>query len=171
MTQESSEIFRAFHGWQGMEQQISFIQLRESAIKERFPPVLLITGQSGLGKRRMAHFVAALGVCETRSGCGQCAPCQRILKQTQEEVLSYTGDEKFTVEDAQNSQMHLSYLPNQVPGSKPMFRSLIITDAERMTLQAANRLLKTLEEPGQNVLILLVTSRTHRLPVTIRSLV
>ena len=49
------------------------------------------------------------------------------------------------------------------------YRIAILDEADKLTISAANSLLKTLEEPGQNVLILLVTSRTHRLPVTIRS--
>ena len=50
-----------------------------------------------------------------------------------------------------------------------VYRVAVIEQADQLTLAAANSLLKTLEEPGQNVLIVLTSARAHRLPVTIRS--
>ena len=49
------------------------------------------------------------------------------------------------------------------------YRIAVIEDADKMPVQAANSLLKTLEEPGRDTLLILVTSHPHRLPVTIRS--
>ena len=49
------------------------------------------------------------------------------------------------------------------------YRVAIIEQADYLTISAANSLLKTLEEPGTNILILLVSARPYRLPVTIRS--
>jgi DNA polymerase-3 subunit delta' len=49
------------------------------------------------------------------------------------------------------------------------YRVALIEDADKMPVNAANSLLKTLEEPGQNTLLMLVSSHPHRLPITIRS--
>jgi DNA polymerase-3 subunit delta' len=49
------------------------------------------------------------------------------------------------------------------------YRIAIIEQADQLTLAAANSLLKTLEEPGKEVLMILTSARSHRLPVTIRS--
>jgi DNA polymerase III delta prime subunit len=143
---------------------------------ERLPPVLLLDGRSGLGKRRLAAALAALNVCDapTAAGpCGRCRGCAWLLAGEHPEVLwlerpgSGSGGkaEPYTVADADALQEHLALMPSE--GAKR--RIVVMVDADLLTLQAANRLLKTLEEPPPAGLIVLTTSRRRQLPATVLS--
>lgn len=141
-------------------------QWRVLAAAERLPSVLLLTGRDGIGKRLLLAALAALHTCATASACGECDGCRLTLAGAHPEVLWLANDgTAIAVDDAANLQEHLSLSP----GNGARYRLVVIEDCDRFTMGAANRLLKTLEEPAPAARILMSTSRPSALLATIRS--
>lgn len=130
------------------------------------PQVMLLTGRAGIGKRSLLAALAALDGCASQSACGSCESCQWLLQGAHPEVLWVeTQDERLTLDDAARVQEHLSF---RAEGGRRA-RLAVIVDADKLTRQAANRLLKTLEEPPLGGRILLSTSRIDALLPTVLS--
>ncbi len=144
-------------------------------------------GPEGVGKEKAAFALAQALVCETGGAraCGKCSACQRAVTLADEEprvplhpdvVLvgrgvypqSIIGSSEATgISVEQIRRVVLSragYPPHE--GRALVF---IVRDAHELTIQAANSLLKTLEEPGDKNHFILLTSRENRLLDTIRS--
>jgi DNA polymerase-3 subunit delta' len=142
-------------------------------------------GPAGVGKELTAFRLAAALVCEKGGlGCDQCSACRRALSLSDDEpqvplhpdvVLigrgvyrSVTGQAEATgigIEQIRRVvQPRIGYTPHE--GRALVF---IVREAEELTPQAANALLKTLEEPPRQTYFVLVSSRPHRLLDTIRS--
>ena len=141
---------------------------RAVARSGRLPFVILIHGRAGLGKRGLAAGVVAGLRCEAAGdvACGDCAPCRELRAGRDQDVLWLAGrDEKLGVTAADAVQEHLSVAP--APGSPR--RVVVISDCEQLSRDAANRLLKTLEEPPPRALIIMTTSRVDRLLPTVLS--
>jgi DNA polymerase-3 subunit delta' len=173
-------------------QEHSWTQL--AARRERLPHALLIHGPAGIGKLALAEHFAQSLLCEavdaTRAPCGQCDGCRWYLagshpdfRRVEPEALA-RQPEISAEEDA----------PRQAParGSKPSTeikveqvraldgflnlrshragrRVALVHPAEDMNLNAANALLKSLEEPPADAVFLLVSHRPSRLLATVRS--
>ncbi len=134
----------------------------------RMPHVTLLEGRSGIGKSRLLAALAALHVCEQRSACGSCGQCKALQAGLHPEVLwldDPAGTGKLPLELIGELQEHLSLSP-----APPVrYRLAVLVDADRLTPQAANSLLKILEEPPPAARILLSTSRPKALLDTILS--
>ena len=157
--------------------------LRRAAAAGRLHPSLLLHGPEGVGKRLAAFALAAALNCAKSpgEGCGDCPPCRRILK-------GY-GETKLKGTDARRAPGHhadvLYYPPRRrhilieqvqdlcrEAGFRPFEgrrRVFLLDPAERMTREAANALLKTLEEPPPSLTLILLTTNPDALPATIRS--
>ena len=147
--------------------------------KQRMPHALLIQGGVGIGKQQFADDLAAALLCNSpladQQACGECRGCKLLQAGTHPDFsrIMPTGSEKSTsdnpvknirIDDIRDLCAKLN-TTSQLEGS----RVVVIEQAERILLAAANALLKTLEEPGADTVILLVCSKPHRLPITIRS--
>jgi DNA polymerase-3 subunit delta' len=142
-------------------------------------------GIAGVGKAKVALRFAQALVCERGAlGCGECSACRRAITLSQDEpqvplhpdvvfvarglYRSVTGTAEATgisVEQIRRVvQTRIGFSPHE--GRALVF---IIEDADELTLQAANSLLKTLEEPPSRTHFVLLTSRPNRLIDTIRS--
>lgn len=142
-------------------------------------------GPAGVGKELTAFSLAAALVCENSPlGCGDCSACRRASTLSEDEprvplhpdvVLIGRGVYRSVTGQAEASgigidqirrvlEPRIGYSPHE--GKALVF---IVRDAEELTAQAANALLKTLEEPPKKTYFVLVTSRPHRLLDTIRS--
>lgn len=110
-------------------------------------------------------FVKAV-LCERQDGdaCGICTACRKFEAQNSEDVSVIGGD--GTVRDKDIEMLIQTAMKKSYTGH-PLF--LIVRNAERMTLRAQNRLLKTLEEPPSGVRILLLAENAELLTPTIRS--
>jgi hypothetical protein len=137
--------------------------LNKLLISPTMHPVLLLHGPSGLGKSRLALWCAAVFLCEARTGCGQCANCKEVLAGFHPDVLVLHQQEGESIKTSEVTglQENLSTL------SSSGFRIALITDCDRFTPEAANRLLKSLEEPDSQTRFILTTSRPKALPPTI----
>lgn len=138
---------------------------------DHLPHALLITGSDGIGKDDFAHLLANSLLCEQIDAqgyaCGECQSC-RVRKSgahpDYKVVELPEGKQQIPVNAIRELTDFLS-LSRSYGG----YRVVIISPADKMNVNAANSLLKSLEEPPSTTMILLVASRMSRLPATIRS--
>ena len=134
-----------------------------------FPQSLLITGEQSIGKSIFANDVAKSILCLDRKGqkaCGYCQSCLWIDKNSHPDYLSIASEEKshFIKVDQIRQLIQFAQMTSET-GRKV----IVIHNAHEMNLNAANALLKTLEEPVNNCYLILVTSYPKQLPITITS--
>lgn len=171
--------------------------LRRAVERDRLPHALMFAGPEGVGKATLAVLLAQVVNCPVsqRGGaCGSCPTCRRILAVLEArnlECLNPKGsvpcggcrncktiagqhpdirfvrpDEKTTISVKQVRAMinEISYQPFEA-----RYRVNILDPADQMRQEAMNSLLKTLEEPPSQTIIILVTTSPFLLPITIRS--
>lgn len=130
----------------------------------------MIIGSSGVGKRVLADWLAARLLCrDVRAGdpCGECESCRLLPSATHPDFfrLAPEPEKKEIRVDQVREFIESLFLTSSLGGA----RIGLIDPAERMNRNAANALLKTLEEPAPGVWLILVSDEPDRLPVTIRS--
>ncbi len=132
----------------------------------------IIEGPEGSGKKTISRLIASALACENRFDegfslpCGKCNNCRRIEKNISSDVVWITKEDKATigVEAIRNIRRNLYVTPND-----SYVRVYIIDSAEKMTVQAQNALLLSLEEPPSFVTFILLTSDSKKLLETVRS--
>ncbi|ENU79978.1 DNA polymerase III, delta' subunit [Acinetobacter sp. ANC 3789] len=144
-------------------------------LTQRFPDIghgLLFYGKQGCGKDAFVeHFVAWL-LClnkQTHGACGQCGSCQWLKSDTHPNYVSISTDEDNKKANAQIKIEKIRELLPFVQQTVDGWRVIVIQPAEALNIASANALLKTLEEPGERVVIILVAEHFLKLPATIRS--
>lgn len=137
----------------------------------RLPHALLITGRPGLGMLELAEHLAGMLLCNAptadRQPCGQCPACTRLAAGTHPDFLQVTPDEDATAIKVDQVRALSEALSLCAHGQG--FKVAIVSPADMLNINAANSLLKTLEEPSDNTVLVLVSDRPARLPATIRS--
>lgn len=137
---------------------------------DRVGHALLLQVSPGLGGEWLATWLAARLFCTAdrgRSPCGQCLNCRRVLANEQPDLLRLQPIEdskEIRIDQVREMVAELS-LTSHGRGRKVA----ILCPAEKLNRNAANALLKTLEEPAGSSLLLLVTGEPSRLPVTVLS--
>lgn len=135
--------------------------------KGRLASGLLFAGPSGVGKKFAARGLAQVLVCERgnpREACGECGPCIRVEKGQSEDLLEIAPDgANIKVEQVRDI---IQFISLQKLGRA---RVVIIDQAHLMGPQAANALLKSLEEPPPGTYFILVTASAGAMLATIRS--
>lgn len=127
----------------------------------------MFVGPRQTGKTKTAMALAQLVNCEVLQGqpCGQCPSCLKIAHGNHPDVMVIEHDEgSIKIEQIRTLLTSL-----QLKAFEAKTKVFIIRDVELMTLQAANSLLKTLEEPAANSLMILTTSVPEANLDTIRS--
>jgi DNA polymerase III subunit delta' len=124
----------------------------------------IFSGPEGIGKKRVALALAQEANCKQSPACGECAECLRFSVVPNEGYLLIepTGD-KIKIEQVRDVVEYLSLR------SRLKDRFIIIDQADSLTTQAANALLKSIEEPPEGVHFILITSNVAMLLPTIRS--
>ena len=135
----------------------------------QLPHAALITSVSGVGLASVASSLCATLLCErdNDSPCRECSSCSRVSAGTHGDyrwVEVAEGKASIGVDQIREAGDFVTKTAGY--GSQKI---LVISDAEKMTAGASNALLKTLEEPQGNSLIVLLSQRTWLLPATIRS--
>jgi DNA polymerase-3 subunit delta' len=160
-------------------QQSQWQQIAQLITANRLPHAIFLQGNQGLGKADFAISLANAVLCKQptadHQACGVCQSCLLLAANTHPDLYHLkpvpaenTKSKKpalnIRIDDIRNLCARLSQT-SQYGG----YRVAILEQADQLTLAAANSLLKTLEEPGRDVLLILSSARPHRLPVTIRS--
>ncbi len=153
--------------WQASQWQGLVKRQRERGL----PHALLFTGRAGLGKTAMARGLAQFILCEQPGkqdvACGVCRACQLFAAGTHPDftVIEPEEEGKAIGVDAIRSLSRSQSLKGQYAGGKVV----LLTPADRLNANAANALLKTLEEPTPGTILILCTDRPMSLLPTIRS--
>lgn len=153
--------------WQTTE----WAQLYRQRNANRMPHAVLLSGPDGLGKLQFARTLAYGLLCRSPidqgGACGHCDACKLLAAGTHPDFLFLAPEspEKAIKVDEIRQLCQALTLTSQYEG----YKIALIASADNMNVNAANSLLKTLEEPGANTLLILVSSKSYRLPVTIRS--
>lgn len=136
----------------------------------KLPHGLLITGEAGLGKTLMATAFARLALCRSPAdgiACGHCAGCAQFDAGTHPDYNRVEIEEEKSSISVEQIRGLIGDL--QLKSGHGGRKVALIGPAEAMSIAAANSLLKTLEEPPADTLLLLVTAAPGRLPATVRS--
>jgi DNA polymerase-3 subunit delta' len=144
-----------------------YAQLRQQS---RMPHALLVTGLPGVGKSAFADRLAALLVCEDSAGtvpCGRCSACHLFAAGTHPDLFRVTPEEDSSVIKIDQVRRLGEGLALSHHGAG--YKVAVLEPAEALNINAANSLLKTLEEPADKTVLILVSAQPGRLPATIRS--
>jgi DNA polymerase-3 subunit delta' len=146
-------------------------RLNRTRVQGRLPHALLISGQEGVGKRLLAEQLAHSLLCEQAAAdgqpCGQCAACGWLRAGTHPDLLWLVPEEAGKAIKVDQVRALISELCMTSHAGR--YKVAVIQPADAMNRNAANSLLKTLEEPTDNTLLVLLTALPGRLPATIRS--
>ena len=163
----------------GQERAIEF--LRRAVITGRIGHAYAFVGPSGVGRKLTALALGQWLLCPAHSpltrtlspegrghgegACGQCPACKKVERLVHPDLHLITPDgQNIKIEQVRELEREASLHP--VEGRWKVF---IIDEAERMTLPTANAFLKTLEEPPDHTLLILILSQVQALPATILS--
>jgi len=141
----------------------------------RFPNIghgLLFYGKEGCGKHAFAKHFLAWVLClnkQPHGACGECSSCQWLKSDTHPNYVHITTDEE---NKKQNAKIKIEKIRDLLPFVQQTgegWRVILIEPAEALNLASSNALLKTLEEPGERVVLILLADHYLKLPATIRS--
>jgi len=141
--------------------------LAKSLRRQRLPNSLLFIGPEGVGKGDVALVVAKALNCQRTNddACEECPPCQAINRGNFPDVMVFQPENDVHKIEQMRILKSSAYLRPMVAKK----RIFIITDAEKMREEAANSLLKILEEPPSFSHLILLTSNPYLILPTIRS--
>lgn len=147
--------------WQSFYQQLQ---------DDRLPHAIMLAGPAGLGKRHLARVLAQYVLCQSprsESACGRCKSCELNRAATHPDWLQVTPEEpgKAIRVDDIRALAEVQGKTAQQGG----YKVVTLQPAEAMNVNAANALLKTLEEPAAKTLLLLVSDAPSAVLPTIRS--
>ncbi len=150
-------------------QESQWQQLQAAGAGQRMPHALLLTGPEGMGQRQFADRLAAGLLCPggLTDPCGQCKSCVLLRAESHPDL--------FRVEpEASGRQIRVESIRNligfiQLKSQYGRYKIAIIDPADAMNRTSANTLLKTLEEPPPDSLLILISHQPARLPITVRS--
>lgn len=145
-----------------------FIHLNQ---QQRIAHAVLMSGAKGLAKTALAQQMCQFQLClsnqDAEQPCGHCHSCQLFAADAHPDHL-FIGPEE-SGKAIKIDQIRLLKSKQALTPTISRWKTVIVHPAHKMTLSASNSLLKLLEEPAANTLILLVGSRPEMLPITIRS--
>ena len=138
--------------------------------RENQPHAYLLHGPQGIGKRVLAEQFMAYLLCRTphnQQACGQCRSCQLLAAGSHPDhwVMQAEAEDKAIRVDQVRELVSFVAQTAQLGGRKVV----LIEPAEAMNLNAANALLKSLEEPAGDTVLLLLSHAPSRLLATLRS--
>ena len=148
-------------------QQQSWDRLEAQIVAGKPPHALLVSGPVDAGKSRFVEALAARWLCrKPGSPCGECSQCLLLAAGTHPDLYRLQPEDSAQIKvDQVRDLAEWASQTAQQGGNK----IAVINPADRMNQQAANALLKTLEEPPAGTLLCLVTDQPARLLPTLRS--
>ncbi|MDR1466847.1 MAG: AAA family ATPase [Oscillospiraceae bacterium] len=136
---------------------------------KNFPNSIMIEGESGLGKSTLSKIIATAAVCSSlkNSPCCKCKNCKKSLCDSHPDIiyLEKSGiSQSFGVNEIRKVKKESCILPNEAS-----FKIYIFEEADKMTRQAQNAILKLLEEPSNSTIFILTCNSAHSLINTLCS--
>ncbi len=137
----------------------------------RMAHAILFSGPEGIGLEHFAHCLTASLLCESSGSdghaCGTCRSCHLIQGGSHSDLLTIEPEDtgKQIKVDEVRKLIDFIHLKSQFG----RYKISVITPADAMNRSAANSLLKTLEEPPEQSLLILLSHKPNLLPITIRS--
>jgi len=155
---------RVFAGLAGQEAVVAQLMSAASAGAAAITHAWLFTGPPGSGRSLAARAFAAAVLCDAL-GCGDCPSCRQVAAGSHADLLLVRPDGlSYGVKQTRDLVLRAATAP--VYGR---WRVVLFEDADRATEQAANALLKAIEEPAPRTIWLLCAPSAADLPTTIRS--
>ena len=144
--------------------------------RQNMPHAVLLTGPEGTGKGHFAAIIANSLLCSKpsvdRFACGECQSCQLLAANTHPDFYRITLESNADGKPAKDIKVEqIRQLIQSLAQTSQLggIKLAIIDPAERMNRNAANSLLKTLEEPTADTLLILLAAQPSRLLPTVRS--
>lgn len=139
--------------------------LKRSIEMGRVSHAYLFSGIEGCGKRKTALAFVQAVFCGKEEACGVCSSCRKVAGGQHPDLHMLEPDGAFIkIDQVRELQKELSYRPFEAPK-----KACIIDGAEKLNLSSGNALLKTLEEPPGNALMILITPARSAVLQTILS--
>lgn len=140
-------------------------------VSTRMPHAMILAGNARQKKHEAATLLAHRLLCQQPtskgSACGVCKACQLVQAQSHPDLMKVVPEEEGQIIGVDAIRDVVTFV-NETP-QQGGYRVIWIEPAHALNINAANALLKTLEEPSEHVLFLLLTDQHLRLPATIRS--
>ncbi|MGN0171017.1 MAG: DNA polymerase III subunit delta' [Lachnospiraceae bacterium] len=151
----------------GHEQAVNSLQ--NAIMLGKVSHAYIINGEDGAGKKTLADAFAMTLQCEkgTKDACLECHSCKQAMTRNQPDII-YLKPEKENLISVSDIRQQINADVSIKPYSS-RYKIYIINHAERMNEAAQNAILKTIEEPPEYVIILLLTTNAQMLLPTIRS--
>ena len=141
--------------------------LKQAVEQEKISHAYLFSGPRGTGKTSVAKIFAKAMNCPNQVGgepCNNCYICQAVTDGSLEDVIEMDAASNNGVDEIREIRDKSTYAP-----SLARYKVYIIDEVHMLSTGAFNALLKTLEEPTQNVVFILATTELHKIPATILS--
>ncbi len=160
-------------GWQVMGQDRVTALFQRSLERNVMAHAYLLIGPPHVGKMTLALDIAAALNCDTaESPCGECAACQKIRASKHPDVQVIGLAQKEDTTEARNistEQIKEMQHAASLPPFEGRHKVFVIEGVELLSMEAANRFLKILEEPADRVVFLLLATSERLLPETVVS--
>lgn len=141
--------------------------LKQAVEQEKISHAYLFSGPRGTGKTSVAKIFAKAMNCPNQvdgEPCNHCYICQAVTEGSLEDVIEMDAASNNGVDEIREIRDKSTYAP-----SLARYKVYIIDEVHMLSTGAFNALLKTLEEPTQNVVFILATTELHKIPATILS--
>ncbi len=141
--------------------------LSKEVSEKTFGHAYLFTGSRGIGKTTCAKILAKAVNCPYEKDgepCGECEVCRGIDEGSLLDITEMDAASNRNIDDIRDLRSEANFTP-----AVAKYRVYIIDEAHMLTKEAANALLKIMEEPPEHVIFILATTEVNRLPATILS--
>ena len=148
-------------------QEVIATTLRQAVEQGKISHAYLFSGPRGTGKTSVAKIFAKAMNCPNQTGgepCNECYICEAITNGSLEDVIEIDAASNNGVDEIRDIRDKSTYAPSLAP-----HKVYIIDEVHMLSTGAFNALLKTLEEPTENVVFILATTELHKIPATILS--
>lgn len=141
--------------------------LEKILASKKIPHAFLFTGPRGTGKTSSARILAKAVNCEHKNGiepCNECEMCREITAGTAVDVVEIDAASNRGIDEIRDLREKIRLAP-----MKAKNKVYIIDEVHMLTTEAANALLKTLEEPPERTMFILCTTEADKIPETVVS--
>jgi DNA polymerase-3 subunit gamma/tau len=141
--------------------------LINSILSKNISHAYLFTGPRGSGKTTMARLFAKAINCENpkeSEPCNKCSSCLEIMQSRSMDLIEIDAASHRGIDDVRELREGIKFAP-----AKSKYKIFIIDECHQLSKDAANALLKTLEEPPSHAIFLLATTEAHKMISTIVS--